>query len=97
VAVTNYSDRLKELRELVGRPRQAGWGFAGEQADELLRSRFGSVRHIDAPGTVTFADRDAVLAYVRPSAGLFGGDPDVPHLAGPLVVRRRPVIFIADK
>lgn len=97
VAVTNYSDHLKELRDFVGRPRSAAWGFAGEYAEELLRPRFASVERIDAAGTVTFADREAVLAYVRPSAGLFGDDVDVPGLDGPLVVRRRPVIFVATK
>lgn len=97
VAVTNYSDHLEELRELVGRPRRAAWGFAGEQAEELLRRHFSSVEHVDADGTVTFADREAVLAYVKPSAELFGGVPEVPELAEPLVVRRRPVIFLATK
>jgi SAM-dependent methyltransferase len=97
VAVTNYSDHLEELREFVGRPRQAAWGFAGEQAEDLLRRHFSSVEHVDADGTVTFADREAVLAYVKPSAGLFGGEPEVPELAEPLVVRRRPVIFVATK
>jgi len=97
VAVTNYSDHLKELRELVGRPRLAGWAFAGEHAEEVLRPRFASVKRIDAAGTVTFADREAVLAYVGPSVGLFGGDPDVPELAEPLVARRRSVVFVADR
>jgi len=97
VAVTNYRDHLEELRELVGRPRAAAWGFAGDQAEELLRRQFSSVEHVDATGTVTFADREAVLAYVKPSAGLFGGEPDVPELAEPLVVKRRPVIFVATK
>jgi SAM-dependent methyltransferase len=97
VAVTNYSDHLAELKELVGREPSTAWPFRGEEAERLLRPRFVSVEKTDADGTVTFADRDAVLAYVRPSRVLFGDEPDVPQLAEPLVVRRRPVIFVATK
>lgn len=96
IAITNHSDHLRELKELVGRA-SASWTFPGEEAEALLRPRFSSVDAIDAAGTVTFPDRDSVLAYVRPSVGLFGGEPDVPELSEPLVVRRRPVIFVATK
>lgn len=97
VAVTNDSDHLAELKELVGREPSSAWGFRGEVAEGLLRPRFASVEKTDADGTVTFADRDAVLAYVRPSWALFGEEPVVPELTEPLVVRRRPVIFVATK
>lgn len=96
VAVTNYSDHLQELKELVGRA-STSWAFPGEGAEAMLRPRFSSVEAVDARGTVTFRDRDSVLSYVRPSAGLFGGEPVVPELTEPLVVRRRPVIFVATK
>jgi SAM-dependent methyltransferase len=97
IAVTNYSDHLRELKELVGHEPSTSWAFPGEAAEAMLRPRFSSVEAIDAAGTVTFRDRDAVLAYVRPSPGLFGGEPEVPELERPLVVRRRPVVFVATK
>jgi SAM-dependent methyltransferase len=97
VAVTNYSDHLRELRELVGQEPRTSWTFRGEEAEALLRTRFSAIEKIDAAGTVTFRDRDALLAYVLPSKQLFGGETEVPELTEPLVVRRRPVIFVATK
>ncbi len=97
VAVTNRLDHLKELRELVGQPQRVFTNFSGENGEELLRPRFASVEVREAAGTVTFPDCEAVLAYVRPSAALFGGEPAVPVLEKPLVVRRRPVVFVAEK
>ena len=97
VAVTNYSDHLRELKELVGARTRSEWHFVGEDGEQLLRRWFSKVEVRDAGGTVTFPDREAVLAYVKPSAALFGGEPDVPELDEPLVVRRRPVIFVATK
>jgi SAM-dependent methyltransferase len=97
VAVTNRLDHLKELRELVGLPERFFTSFSGENAEELLLGRFARVDARDAAGTVTFPDREAVLAYVRPSSAIFGSIGDVPELDAPLVVRRRPVIFVAEK
>ena len=97
VAVTNYGDHLQELKELVGAPEGRFTTFRGEDAEPLLRARFANVERIDCSGTVTFPDRDAVLAYVRPSVELFGEVEDVRELEAPLVVRRRPVIFVATK
>lgn len=97
IAVTNFSDHLAELKEFVGAPEATFMTFRGEDAEALLRQRFSNVESIDCSGTVTFSDRDAVLAYVRPSAALFGGELDPPDLDSPLVVRRRPVIFVATK
>lgn len=96
VAVTNYLDHLQELRELVGASRTA-FHFAGEDAEALLRTRFQVVEVRDAAGTATFADSAAVEAYVRASAALFGEGIEIPPIAEPLIVRRRPVIFIATK
>jgi SAM-dependent methyltransferase len=96
VAVTNYSDHLKELRELVGAPVRAAQPFRGEIGEQILRGRFAKVEKRDAGGTVRFPDRDAVVAYVKASISLFGTD-EVPDFDGPLIVRRRPVIFVAEK
>jgi SAM-dependent methyltransferase len=96
VAVTNYSDHLKELRELVGAPVRAAWPFHGEIGDEILCRRFKAVEERDASGTVRFPNRDAVVAYVEASISLFGTD-EVPEFDGPLTVRRRPVVFVGTK
>jgi SAM-dependent methyltransferase len=97
VAVTNFKDHLAELKSFVGATPRAAWHFPGDEGEALLRERFPSVRTIDATGTVTFADREAVLAYVQASQQLFEGVTEVPELDRPLVVRRRPVIFVATK
>lgn len=97
VAVTNYTDHLQELRELVGVPPSAFRTFRGEDAEALLRRRFSVVDVVDAAGSVTFPDRDAVAAYFHASPVMFGGMREIPVFEGPLVVRRRPVIFVATK
>ena len=97
VAATNYPDHLVELFEFVGSARLAAGTFNGENAEHLLRTRFANVERRDATGTVTFADRDAVRAYVEPSVALYEGIDWVPELDAPLVVRRRPVVFVADR
>ena len=63
-------------------------------AEEL--GRFAKVEERDASGTVRFPGRDAVVAYIEASISLFGTD-KVPEFDGPLIVRRRPVIFVAEK
>ena len=97
IAVTNYSDHLQELKEFVGVTPTDFGNFRGEDAANLLRSRFAEVDVRDATGDVTFPDRDAVVAYVHASSALFGGIVEVPELRAPLVVRRRPVILVATK
>jgi len=96
IAVTNRGDHLAELKDYLGAP-SVRWQFRGEDARALLKARFSTVEEIDCPGTVTFPDRASILAYVAASAALFGGDFDPPDLDAPLVVRRRPVIFVATK
>lgn len=97
VAVTNYSDHLQELKEFVGAPTTRFRNFRGEDAEGFLRAHFVDVEVRDATGDVTFPDHDAVASYVRASSALFGGVLDVPPLDTPLVVRRRPVVFVATK
>jgi SAM-dependent methyltransferase len=97
VAVTNGLDHLAELRELLGLPPRPRMTFSRENGPELLRSRFNRVDERDASGTVVFPDRSAVLAYVQASTSFFEGTTDVPELVEPLVVRRAPVVFVADK
>jgi SAM-dependent methyltransferase len=97
VTATNRPGHLKELRALVGVTRTGLEGFDADCAQRLLPPRFGHIEERDAAGTVTFADRDAVVAYVQPSLGLFGDIGEIPAVDEPLVVRRLPVIFIADR
>lgn len=96
VAATNHSDHLRELREVLGLPPRAAWPFHGEVGEELLRRHFSSVETRDAAGLIRFPDREAVVAYVEASIALFGTS-EVPEFEGPLEVRRRPVIFVAEK
>lgn len=97
VAATSYPDDLRELFEFLGLERIAAEPFNAANGPELLHSRFARVGARDALGTLTFADRNAVRAYVEPSVGLFDEVGEVPELLEPLVVRRRSVVFVADK
>lgn len=97
VAVTNGLDHLKELRESLGLEQRSATTFSRENGEELLRRDFTRVELRDAAGAVTFPDREAALAYVRASSCVFGGRDDLPDFDGPLVVRRSPVIFVAEK
>lgn len=97
VAVTNGTDHLSELREFLGLPGERWTTFNSENGELLLRAHFERVESRDAAGTVTFPDRDAVVAYVVPSKTLFEAVSEVPELEGPLVARRRPMIFVAEK
>ena len=97
VAVTNGLDHLGELRELLGLPSRPNTTFSRENGAALLSSRFERVVERDASGTVTFPDRDAVVAYVEASSSFFEGAGDVPELDEPLVVRRAPVVFVATR
>jgi SAM-dependent methyltransferase len=95
VAVTNYSDHLYEMFQLVGLER---WElpFSGENGSDLLRPYFARVERLDAEGTVTLRDADAVRRYLGSSERLSQFVDRVPELTEPLVVRRRPVVFVAE-
>ena len=97
VAVTNHLDHLQELRDLLGEPRRLGTPFSGDNGEQLLRRHFARVEARDASGAIRFPDRDAVQAYVNASSTLRGSAPEVPALDGPFVVRRRAVVFVAEK
>jgi SAM-dependent methyltransferase len=96
VAVTNHIDHLLEMFELV-RVERWKYAFGGHDAEALLRSHFASVEERDASGTVTFKDADAIRSYLR-SAERWALHADrVPDLDEPLVARKRPVVFVAEK
>jgi len=96
VAVTNYEDHLHEMFALVGITR---WEltFGGENGAELLHRHFDRVDRRDANGTVTFNDADAVRSYLASSEQIAHYADRVPRFAKPLVARRRPVVFVAEK
>jgi SAM-dependent methyltransferase len=96
VAVTNHLDHLLELRELVGASPQA-FTFSGENGETLLRERFARVDVREAGGDVRFPDRRSVVEFVAASPAFLGHERDVPEFELPFVVRRRPVVFVADK
>ena len=61
VAVTNSSDHLRELRDVIGVSFELRFGR--ENGEQLLERHFGSVARIDVDGAVTIDDADAVHAY----------------------------------
>jgi SAM-dependent methyltransferase len=97
VAVTNSRFHLIELRELVG-SGPSTLSFARETGDGLLAPYFDRIRREDVDGTLTFADRAAVEAYVRASIAM---SPFVENLPAaidePFVARRANSIFVAEK
>ena len=97
VAVTNSRFHLIELRELVG-SGPSTLSFARESGEGRLAPHFDRIRREDVDGTLTFADRAAVEAYVRASIAM---SPFVENLPAaidePFVARRANSIFVAEK
>ncbi|MEA2510359.1 MAG: hypothetical protein QOG21_2441 [Actinomycetota bacterium] len=97
IAITNASDHLHELRELVGLGRRLQSPFSAENGRQLLLRHFRRVDVHDAGGTIEFPDQAAVAAYIEASGTLAGARPEVPAFKGSLLATRHPVVFIADK
>jgi SAM-dependent methyltransferase len=94
VAVTNSVDHLKELYELLGRPRMRS-SFLAEHAEAILQRHFASVERRDAHGWLVFPDAETAQSYVESLVLLEGAR--VPPVEGPIRVRRLPSIFIAQR
>jgi SAM-dependent methyltransferase len=94
VAVTNASDHLKELFDLVG-GRNWVSSFRVEEADEILGRHFISVERRDAHGWLVFPDAAAAQRYID-SLVLQQGS-RVPAVEGPIRARRTGSIFVAEK
>ncbi len=94
VAVTNGFDHLKELYELVGRPRLRS-SFLAEDAERILPRFFARVERRDAHGWVVFPDADTAQSYVASLVLLEGAR--VPPVEGTIRVRRCPSIFVAQR
>jgi SAM-dependent methyltransferase len=97
VAATNASDHLREMLSLAGLVEAFDFSFRAENGAEILRQHFAHVETHDASGTVTFRDAEQIRSYLRSSARLSEGADHVPKLTEPLVARRRPVVFVAEK
>ena len=95
VAVTNRATHLQEMFRLVGVDR---WElpFGAENGEELHVRHFARVELRDGTGTVTFEGAGPIRAYFRSSERLSAYELAVPELDEPLVVHRRPVVFVAD-
>ena len=95
VAATNHPDHLHEMFALAGLD---GWAlpFDGANGSVALGRTFEDVEQRDADGTVTVRDANAIRAYFASSERLGEHCGEVPELDRPLVVRRRPVVFVAD-
>ena len=98
VAATNASDHLREMLRLGGIER-FDFSFRAENGAEILDRHFARVETRDARGTVTFRDAEQIRSYLRSSERLSvrGAAERVPELTEPLVARRRPVVFVAEK
>ena len=97
VAVTNSEHHLAEAREHAGISMVGRVSFSRENGEESLRRHFAEVRREDVDGTVTFADGDAIRAYVRALGIWRHAADDVPDLAEPLEATTRNTIFVAEK
>jgi SAM-dependent methyltransferase len=92
VAATNASDHLQEMLVLAG---VDDWDFSFRA--EILERHFPSVEVRDASGTVTLHEADQIRRYLKSAIRLHQWADQVPELDETLVVRRRPVVFIAGK
>lgn len=98
IAATNGQRHLEELWALVGVDRHAS-SFNTENGKPIIDRHFVQVEQHEVEGPVTFADRDAVRAYVAASPALAGPQPAelVPELQGPFRATRRNCVFFASK
>ncbi len=97
VAVTNSERHLEEAREHAGISMVGSVSFSRENGEAALRRHFARVRGEDVDGTVMFADREAVRAYVRSLVTWKRAADDVPELAEPLEATTRNTVFVAGK
>jgi SAM-dependent methyltransferase len=99
-AITNGRDHLLELWQLLGvvdARLSRRLTFSAENGEAALRRHFDHVEVRDASGTVTIADRDAILRYLRSAETLASYVERLPaHIPLPLVARRSNVVFVAD-
>lgn len=96
VATTNASDHLQEMMQLAGLD-DFSFSFRAENGAGILGRHFARVETRDASGTVTLRDAEQIRSYFLSSERHSEGATRVPELNKPLVVRRRLVVFVAEK
>lgn len=96
VAATNCSDHLREMLALVGISR---WTlpFSGENGGAILGRVFAHVDRRPADGTVTLRDAAAIRRYLSSTERFRRYVDRVPELDAPLVARRSPIVFVAER
>jgi ubiquinone/menaquinone biosynthesis C-methylase UbiE len=93
IAVTNSSEHISELRELVQHRESWEHTFSRENGEEFLRPHFTSIERYDADVEVLVESRDTIVAYRDSIAVPTSEVPeDVPL---PFVVHGRTSIFFA--
>ena len=94
IAVTNSTDHIAELRDLLAYPRDGfDLVFNSENGEKLLRRHFAEVERVDAVVKATVHDRERLVAY-RDSVSV--PCREVPEdVELPFVVHGRSTIFFA--
>jgi SAM-dependent methyltransferase len=96
VAVTNSSQTLPELWDLLADAGSRTDGFSAENGEAALRRHFETVERRDVHGAVIFADRDAAHRYVSSSPKWAHLADSLPAFDGPLVASRHVAVFICE-
>jgi SAM-dependent methyltransferase len=98
VAATNGVGHLEEMWRLVGLDRPAAnLTFHGDNGREVLGRCFPEVEQRVVDGFVIFADRAAIVDYVRASIVYKHLAERVPALPEPLRARTSTAVFVAEK
>jgi len=93
VAVTNASDHIAELRDLLGYRWNFEHTFRRENGEQFLRPHFAAIERYDADVEARVESRDTLVAYRR---SLSAETRDVPEdVPLPFVVHGRTSIFFA--
>jgi SAM-dependent methyltransferase len=95
VAVTNGLGHMRELAELLGVEREPA-SFRADNGAALLGSWFPQVEVRDGSGFVVFPDRETAQSFVASTVTLAQGG-ELPPFDGPLRVRRKVVVFVAER
>jgi SAM-dependent methyltransferase len=96
VAVTNSSNTLPELWDLLSEAGPRADDFSAENAEWALLRHFTVVERRDVRGVVTFADREAAHRYVSASPRWAHLAERLPFFDGPLAASRHVVVFVAE-
>jgi SAM-dependent methyltransferase len=94
IAVTNSTEHIAELRELLAYPPDAfQMTFNSENGEELLGHDFARVERFDTVVTATVRERETLVAYRNSVSVPAGPVPEDVEL--PFVVHGRTTIFVA--